>query len=328
MGEVEELSLVLLREDVRAEMETGGLGLQGRDNPRGKIWCLTNYYSRNSHFSMRKLAGSPYMLRTLRKGLAVLEAFEDGPADLTLTEVAHRLGEPPPVVFRILKTLEEHGFVQRNHGSKRYSLGLRTWEIATRALNRIGLIDSARPVLRWLTEVTDETSSVAVVRGTDLLYVGVQEGLAPLRAYVEPGSRVPLHPTASGKAILACSGPGLFRAVVKKGLKRFTPATITSAGVLRSRLDDIRETGLSVAHGEYLTHLSAVAAPIFNPMGECVAAIAASGLSMRFEGEHLEQIKEHVRKAAEETSVKLSGGLVGSRDVPVAGQRNQRVVSR
>ena len=48
-----------------------------------------------------------YALQTLRKGLAVLEAFEDGPAELTLTELANRLGESPTIVFRVLKTLEE-----------------------------------------------------------------------------------------------------------------------------------------------------------------------------------------------------------------------------
>ncbi len=275
---------------------------------------------------MRKPPNSCYTLQTLRKGLAVLEAFEDGPADLTLTELANRLGESPSVIFRILKTLEEDGYIQQNPTSKRYSLGLRTWEIATKALNRIGLTDVARPVLKWLTELTGETSSVAVARGTDLLYVAVAEGLAPLRAYVEPGSRIPLHPKASGKAILAFSDPALLRAVLKAGLKRFTPATLTSARVLRSRLEEIRKTGLSIAHGEYLTHLSAVAAPIFNPMGECVAAVAASGLSMRFEGERLEKIKEHVRKAAEDISAKLSGAHLGPRDVAAAGNKNRRVV--
>lgn len=73
-----------------------------------------------------------------------------------------------------------------------------------------------------------------------------------------------------------------------------------------------------------MTHLSAVAAPIFNPMAECIAAVAASGLSMRFEGEHLEKIKEHVRKAAEEISTKLGGGHAAPGDAAATGNKNRR----
>lgn len=257
-----------------------------------------------------------YTLRTLRKGLEVLEAFEAGPADLTLTELSHGLHESPTVVFRLVKTLEERGYVVREPASKRYSLGLRIWEIGRKAIGRIGLTDLGRPVLKWLMEVTGETSYLAVVRGTDTIYVDVVEGSEPLRVYAEPGFRVPLYLTASGKAILAFSGADLFREVVEAGMRRLTPATITSARRLRERLEEIRKTGLSVNRGERRPDISAVAAPIFNRLGECTAAIGVSGPSSRFTDERLDKIAESVRKAAEEISAKL--GQVA------AGQRSRR----
>ena len=257
-----------------------------------------------------------YTLRTLRKGFDVLEALEKGPTDLTLTELSNRLKESQTVVFRILKTLEQRGYIERDAVSKRYSLGLRTWEIGCKAVSRTGLTDLGRPVLKWLTGVTGETSYVAIVRGTEVIYVDVVEGLEPLRVYAEPGFRVPLYLTASGKAILAFHGPELLRQVVASGLKRLTPATITSATRLRERLEEIRRTGLSVNRGERRTDISAVAAPIFNRMGECVAAIGVSGPSLRFKDERLSKIVEDVRKAAAEISAKL--GYVA------AGRRGQR----
>src|SRR5258706_13922398 len=111
-----------------------------------------------------------YTLRTLRKGLEVLEAFETGRGDLTLTELSRRLDESPTVVFRLVKTLEEYGYVIRDRDSKRYSLGLRIWEVGRKALGRLRLTDLARPVLKWLTAVTGETSYLAVIRGTDTIY--------------------------------------------------------------------------------------------------------------------------------------------------------------
>ena len=252
-----------------------------------------------------------YTLRTLRKGLELLEAFEEGTADFALTELSKRLKESPTVVFRILKTLEGRGYIQQDPASKRYSLGLKVWEIGCRAIGRVGVTGLARPVLKWLTEMTGETSYVAVVRGTDTIYVDVVEGLEPLRVYAEPGFRVPLYLTASGKAILAFRGPDLVRQVIAPGMRRLTPATITSARRLRERLGEIRKTGLSVNRGERRPDISALAAPIFDRTGDCIAAVGVSGPLSRFTDERLEKIAESVRKAAEEISAKL--GYVGTR---------------
>jgi IclR family pca regulon transcriptional regulator len=106
-----------------------------------------------------------YTLHTLRKGLEVLEALEASRDDLTLTEVAARVGEARTVVFRQLRTLEECGYVQQDPSTKRYRLGLRVWELGCKAIGRTGLIDLARPVLKWLTEVTAETSALVMLRG-------------------------------------------------------------------------------------------------------------------------------------------------------------------
>jgi DNA-binding IclR family transcriptional regulator len=207
-------------------------------------------------------------------------------------------------VFRLLKTLEEYGYVVRDRSSKRYSLGLGIWEVGRKAVGRLGLTDLARPVLKWLTDVTGETSYLAVVRGTDTIYVDVVEGSEPLRVYAEPGFRVPLYLTASGRAILAFSGPELFREVLLAGMKRLTPTTITNARALEERLEEIRRTGLSVNRGERRTDISAVAAPIFDRTGDCIAAIGVSGPSSRFTDERRARIAESVRKAAEEISTK------------------------
>ena len=248
-----------------------------------------------------------YTLRTLRKGLAVLEALADGETTPSLTELSARLEESPTVVFRILKTLEQHGYVEQDPESKRYSLGLRIWEIGSRALSRIGLIEAVRPTLERLTQQTGETSSVAVPRGRELVYVAVVEGLDPLHVYLEPGSRAPLYLTASGKAILAFGSPDLFDAVVAAGLRRRTPATITTASRLRARLEEIRRTRVSVAHGENQLHLSAVAAPILHAAGGCIGAVAVSGLSLHFADDRLPRISEAVTRAASEIVTKISG---------------------
>ncbi len=246
-----------------------------------------------------------YTLKTLRKGLDVLEVLADDREALSLTTLAERLRAAQPVIFRILRTLEERGYVEQDGISRRWRLGFRAWELGCRAIRRTGLVDAARPALKWLTEFTEETSYLAVVRGTDTVYLDVVEGLEPLRVYAEPGFRVPLYLTASGKAILAFRGPELVREVVRAGMKKLTPATITRVGALRARLEEIRRTGLSINLGERRSDISAVAAPVFDRAGECVAALGISGPSQRFTGERLDRMSDSVRKAAQEVSAKL-----------------------
>src|SRR5438034_11672127 len=91
---------------------------------------------------------SDYTLKTLRKGLEVLETLADDRDALTLTALAARLQESPPVVFRILRTLEERGYVEQDAGSKRWQPGFRAWEIGCRVVNRTGLVEAARPLLK------------------------------------------------------------------------------------------------------------------------------------------------------------------------------------
>jgi DNA-binding IclR family transcriptional regulator len=250
-----------------------------------------------------------YTLHTLAKGLKVLETLEAADNGLSLTEIAHRLRQSQTVVFRLLRTLAEHGYVQQDPPTKRYTLGLRLWEMGARAAGRTGLVEAARPGLKWLTSVTGQTSALVVLRDTDVLYVDVVEGLEPLRFYADLGARAPAYATASGKAMLA-HRPDLVPDVVRKGLRRLATGTITRSADLRHRLAEVRRTGLSINRGERRDDIAAVAAPIFDARGECVASISISGPRTRFD-DTLEDFARHVRKASEEISLKL-----GNREHP------------
>ena len=252
---------------------------------------------------MLALTRTSYTLHTLAKGLKVLETLEAAESASSLTEIAHRLRESQTVVFRLLKTLAEHGYVQQDAATKRYTLGLRLWEMGARAAGRTGLVEAARPALKWLTSVTGQTSALVVLRDTDVLYVDVVEGLEPLRFYADLGARAPAYATASGKAMLAHRAD-LVPGVVRKGLRRLAPGTITRPADLRRRLAEVRRTGLSINRGERRDDIAAVAAPIFDARGECVASISISGPRTRFD-DTLEEFAKHVRKASDEISLKL-----------------------
>ena len=252
---------------------------------------------------MGALPRTSYTLHTLVKGLKVLETLEAADGGLSLTEIARRLRESQTVAFRLLKTFAEYGYVQQDFATKRYTLGLRLWEMGARAGGRTGLVEAARSALKWLTGVTGQTSALVVLRDTDVLYVDIVEGLEPLRFYADLGTRAPAYATASGKAMLAHRAD-LVPGVLRKGLRRLAPGTITRPADLRHRLAEIRRTGLSINRGERRDDVAAVAAPIFDARGECVASISISGPCTRFD-DALDEFARNVRKASDEISLKL-----------------------
>jgi IclR family KDG regulon transcriptional repressor len=252
---------------------------------------------------------SKYPLLTLQKGLAVLELIADSTGDVSLKEISVQLQEPLTVIFRVLKTLSEAGYITQDPKTKRYRLGFKVWELSERAIARFNIVEGARPVLARLTQATGETSSLAILDGAEFLYIASVNGLQPLRAYVPPGSRTPLsYPTASGRVLLAYSKPQSIDEVLAEGLKRFTAATVTDEKRVRALLGDIRQVGIAVVHGEYQQQLSAIAAPIVNSVGDCIAAIAISGVTQHIGGTALPRLKQLLKSEAENLSHWLRGG--------------------
>jgi DNA-binding IclR family transcriptional regulator len=244
--------------------------------------------------------GPKYSLLTLAKGLRALELVAENAGDIGVTQLSAQLEEPVTVIFRILRTLVSLGYVNQNPHTKRYSLGLRVWELSEKAVARLDIVNTVQPILTRLTHLTGETSSLAINQGKDFLYVATVDGLQPLRAYVEPGSRLPLSlPTASGRAILAFSPQDVIDEVLAGKFQRFTPMTVVDPNKLRTILNEIRRRGVSVVHGENQQQLSAVAAPIIDSVGRCIGALALSGVTQkRFEGEALEKIIQLAKSEA------------------------------
>lgn len=243
---------------------------------------------------------SSYSLLTLEKGLRALELIADNAGDIGVTQLSAQLGEPVTVIFRVLRTLAALGYINQDPRTKRYSLGLRVWELSEKAMARLDIIETIQPILTRLTHLTGETSSFAINQGRDFLYVATVGGLQPLRAYVEPGARIPLAmPTASGRAILAFSPQSVIDEVLAGELQRFTPKTVVDPAELRSVLEDVRLRGVSVVHGENQQQLSAVAAPVMDSSGRCIGALAMSGVTQgRFEGAALDNIIQLAKSEA------------------------------
>lgn len=193
---------------------------------------------------------------------------------LGVTEVAQELGIHKSTASRLLSALEHRGFVRR-HGD-RFVPGLELARLARAADPVTPLVERALPVLERLAAATGEAVTLGVARGGEVAYVAQRGGTHIVGVADWTHRTTPLHSTASGKVLLAFSG-----ATLPARLERHTPRTIVEPGILRRELERTRLRGYAQIRDELEIGLSAVAAPVFDRTGVCVAALAVSGPSFR-----------------------------------------------
>lgn len=217
-------------------------------------------------------------LRTLERGLAVLEFLGAADSGYAVTEVAHRLGLPMGTTHRLLRTLLGVGYVEQDPRTRRYQLGLKVLELRGGTVGAMRMAAEARPLLRDLMLRTDLRAHLAVYRGGSVVYIDRVDNPATLNQYIPIGKRAAAHATGLGKAILAHSTEeeiGAFLA--RHELTRFTSTTISDADSLRRELASIRQRGFALDHGESHENTRCVAAPVFDYTGRAVAAVSIAG---------------------------------------------------
>jgi len=198
----------------------------------------------------------------------VLDAF-DGPGRLTLAQIVRRTGLPRSSAHRMLERLVQLRWLRRN--GRDYELGMRLVELGSLAVHQDRLVRAARPLLGELHRATGLVVHLAVLDGSDVVYldkIGDRVvGALPTRV----GGRQPAHCSALGKAILAYSDDAEVDLQVRK-----TKYSISTRSQLAVELAKVRAHGVAFEREESLLGFGCVAAPIGSP-GEAVAAVSVCG---------------------------------------------------
>jgi DNA-binding IclR family transcriptional regulator len=232
------------------------------------------------------------------KALAILAAFNEARPDVGVSELAGELGMHKSTVSRLLATLEKRGLVRRE--GDRFLPGFELARLGGLALRGLALVASARDSLERLAQEAGETVNLAVRDGDRALNVHQVQSEHMVGVGDWTGRALPLHATANGKALLAFGGDGLPR-----DLARVTRKTITSRAELEAELERVRKAGFAVALEELELGLHAVAAPVFDCFGDCVAAVSVSAPVYRLPERGLPAAGELCIAAAEEISARL-----------------------
>jgi IclR family pca regulon transcriptional regulator len=212
-------------------------------------------------------------LQSLERGLAVLRAFSTDSPALTISEVAARADITRATARRVLLTLAELGYVSTNR--REFSLTRSVLDLAKPFAGQGDPWEFARPYLESLTERTGESASIAVLDGTEILYVARSQTRRLMTLAVTVGSRLPAHATSKGRVLLACLPDAELEAYfARSAIARYTERTVVDETELRSILDDVRRQGWAVVDQQLEEGLSSVAAPLTNPDGRVAAAVS------------------------------------------------------
>ena len=198
--------------------------------------------------------------------LALLEHLVTQGKPQALPEVVALTGWPKPTVHRMLAQLESGGWLQREPDGRRYALTPRLHGLAEAALSASTQHGVRHAVLRQLVADLGESCNLTALSGAEVVYLDRVESALPLRLELRPGTRVPIHGSASGKLFLAHL-PTRQRNALLDGLTltRHTATTLTTRAALLAELDTIRREGHSVDAEEFVDGLVCVAVPVPAP---------------------------------------------------------------
>ncbi|ADQ06242.1 transcriptional regulator, IclR family [Caldicellulosiruptor hydrothermalis 108] len=245
-------------------------------------------------------------IQVLERAINILELLGEKPKGIGISEISRELNLPKSTVHRILDTLLQKGYVEKNMENDKYKLGLRIVELSNKILSNMELRNEAHPYLEELMNYSNEVVHLCVLRDGEMVYIDKVECPNPIRLYSQIGRRVPVHCTAVGKATLAfLPREEVISILQRKGMSRRTKNTITDMQKLLNQLEEIRELGYAVDDVENEEGVRGIGAPVFNYTGRVVAAISIAGPVSRITKERIPDLAEKLKETAQKISERL-----------------------
>ena len=211
--------------------------------------------------------------------LEILATYQDG---IGVSELARQTKQSKTAVYNVLRTFELYGYVKYIPQTEQYRLGWRVYEIASIFASNFDLFQIIRPAMARLVQQSGETVLIGTLDGGEAVYIDQYESPNPLRFSTNRGGRIPLHSTATGKALLAFQPADYIDKIIEQGLERFTDYTIIDGDKLREELGKIRAQGFAECLLEHVLDHCSVAAPVRNRHGQVEYALVLVGPTSRF----------------------------------------------
>lgn len=209
----------------------------------------------------------------LSRAVRILEVFTPDELALTVSEISRRSGLHLATASRLVAELVTHGFLARD-ADRRVRIGVRLWELGTRASPTLSLRDTAMPFMEGLHDVVGHHVQIGVLDGGEVLFLERLSAPGAIINYTRIAGLLPLHVSSSGLVLLAHGPVELQERVLAGPLRAYTPHTITFPAALRSTLAAVRQQGYAFCPGYFHEDALGIAAPVRDGRGDVMAALS------------------------------------------------------
>ena len=239
-----------------------------------------------------------YSAPSVIKAFEILKALSDTSEGMGISSLSRKLGIGKSTVHGITAAMEELGVVIRDRRTKRFRAGFTLFELVRKALTSLELARVSRKPMEILVEKTEETAFLGVLNRDHVTIVEAVDSPKEFKVTAPRGTRLSLRAGAVGKIFLAnmerAEALGILR---EKGLKSYTPHSITEVGRYVEELDRVAEKGYAMDDGEYLMGVTAIAAAI-RVEDLPLSALWSVAFSSSLTKENRDQIIVQVKRAA------------------------------
>lgn len=244
------------------------------------------------------------ILQTADRALHILELLaREG---MTATDVQNRLELNKSTVHRLMMTLLNRGFVERNDQTGIYQIGLKMVEISSIRLNHVELKTEALPYLHQLANKLNQSIQLAIYDEGEAVFIEKIEKYQSFHMYCQIGKRIPLYCSAVGKTLLMDRSDAEIREIMSDVVfEKFTEKTHTNVEELLEDVAIGRQEGYTKDSAEHEDNVHCVAMPIYDYRGKIVASASVTGFSEKVYAEEGERARKALKITCDAISRRL-----------------------
>jgi DNA-binding IclR family transcriptional regulator len=246
------------------------------------------------------------------KVIRLLDEFRSADI-LTLAELSERLKMSKSTVHRLLASLEQVGFVEKEAQPGSYRLGIKLFELGSLVQGRMHLRQIALHYMLELVERTGETAFLLIKDGMHALCIERVEGSHVQALALKLGGTLPLHTGGAPRVLLAYAPLQLQEEYLSyEHLQRFTQHTIMEPATLREDIAEIRRRGYALSYEDVTIGVAALGVPLFDYTGRAMGALSLAGITPRWTESHIADMLAELQAAGAKVSARMGWRSAGS----------------
>lgn len=263
------------------------------------------------------MAEGPPLVRTLGRGLDLLNCLSEAPEGLAVAELHRMVGLDMATIGRLLATLEHYGYVTQLPDERKFRVGPAGLKLGRQSLRQELLIAAAMPWMRRMRQETQETVGLFIRDGFSRICIKELTSQQPVRASTEIATEFPILSGGSGLVLVAFSPDPVREFLLANApVEPRTPESLDDREAIRRQVELGREQGWLAAVNQHAMYLAGIAAPVLGPDGTALAAVAVTGPQSRWsEARRMEYVPRLIEQCA---------GIAGSMSKPKNGEKPKR----